>query len=136
MVILMGKTYKKEQIPYQDLTQLELEHDIVLELYTPKNPPELLNKTAWKLECKYCGSTRSASGRLLLTQEHKNCKCRTQEKLAAREAPDGGREIGLGAIYLMTNEPDKFSEYLKRRDEESRRSNCSRFNHLNSKKDK
>ena len=130
----MSKAYKKEQIPYQDLTNLELKHDIVLELYTPRKPPQLLNKTAWKIECKYCGATRSASGILLIEEGHKNCKCRTQEKLAILEDPNSGKEVGLGVIHMMTNEPDKFSEYLKRRDEESRKSNCSRFNHLKSHK--
>ena len=130
----MGNSYKKDQIPFRDLTQLEIEHDIVLELYTPRHPPELLNKTAWKIECKYCGATRSASGMLLIKDSHKNCKCRSEAKLAAREDPDGGREIGLGVIHMMHNEPDKFAEYIKRRDEESRKSNCSRFNHLNAQK--
>ncbi len=129
----MGK-HKKVQYPYEDLTQCEYEHDVVLRLNTPKNPPEFLNDASFKLECKHCGDTRTANGKLLLLGEHKNCKCRTKTKLEAISAPDSGREVGLGAIHTMNNDPTKFAEYIKRRDEESRRSNCSRFNHLNSKK--
>ena len=129
----MSNSYKKEQIPYEDLTKLELEHDIVVARNTPKKTPEFLNHTNWKIECKHCGATRTASGRLLLTGENKKCNCRTEKKLSTL-SDDGDKEVGLGAIHLMNNDPSKFAEYIKRRDEESRRSNCSRFNYLNSKK--
>lgn len=127
---------KHELYPYEDLCGREYEHDIVIKRRPTKVFPEYLNDTSWILECKHCGAHRSAGGRLLVNNLHKNCKCRPVRKLLAMSQDDESTQIGLGAIHMMNNDPAKFSEYIKRRDEESRRSNCSRFNYLNSIKNK
>lgn len=111
-----------EIIPYRDLTDEEFPHLEVLKRTSPKEEPSILNNTSWKCKCVHCGKERSVSGRVLHNQGYKDCTCEYfQNQKEDAQVLDVGEVVGRGAIYMMENEPDKFLDYLKRKDIESRR---------------
>lgn len=115
------KTYKKELFLYQDLTQLVLQDVVVTRRYSPKLEPEYLNGSSWKCNCTKCGKERQISGLSLLKQSYKNCSCSAYEDSPELE------ETGRGLMYMREHEPDAFTEYLKRKERESKSNNCSQY---------
>ena len=112
-------------LPYEDLTTHELDDLIVRRRKTSNQEriPETLTGTLWIVECKNCGKERSCSGNSIARKTYKKCPC------TFNDSDNGESPCGLGVIHLMEHHPSKFSEYIKRREEESRRSNCSKYNH-------
>lgn len=123
-----AKVKKIEEIPYQDLVGSDNPDFNVIKRNTPKRgeDPELLNQTAWTCECKLCGKQRSISGRLLHQGGYKPCTCVIAQKKIDNENAKG-RVVGRGLMYAQEHDKSRFMEYLQKREEESKNSNCSRY---------
>ena len=116
------KTYKTELFPYQDLTEWVLGDFKILNRFSPKDEPEVLNGTSWKCECTKCGKPRSISGPMIVKGGYKPCSC-TQEL----PEPEDAELVGQGLIYQKENSPEAFMEYINRKREESLSNNSSEY---------
>jgi len=119
--------YNVEKIPYRDLTGEEnADYKVIKKVSPIKKQVDHLNGTTWTCECKLCGRHKNISGRLIVKGGYKDCVCITGQ---TKNEEDGIEkpEVGRGLMYAREHEPEKFMQYLQRREEESQKARHSKY---------